>query len=123
MCVWVLCEACVAVEWSAAAASLLTAVLVGKRKYGSASVSADTVICTLHTVDGQRFAIRATVRGRLLEVNEGLVRQQQRQAASVELLEGDSEWSGYVCVLLMDKPQLYDLSDHTDSRYTLHSTA
>ena len=104
---------CDAVEWSACAAPLLTAKLVGKRKHGSASVDRHTAVCTMHTSDGQRFVIRAAVRGRLIEVNSKLM----VEAGSDILLEADNEWSGYVCIVLMDKPQLYDLIDNTDSRY------
>jgi len=103
------------VEWLAAAAPLLTTVLVGKRKHGSAVVEPLSAICALHTVDGQRFVIRAAVRGRLLEVNEKL--STAAQAATSGLLESDSEWGGYVGIVLMDKPQLYDLIDNKDSRY------
>ena len=111
-----------AVEWSAAASSLLASVLVGKRKHGSASVDVGVALCTLHTVDEQRFVIRAAVRGRLLEVNERLMNVQTTTEASMEatssgLFESDSEWNGYVGIVLMDKPQLYDLIDETDSRY------
>ena len=108
------------VEWAACAAPLLTGVLVGKRKHGSASVASDTQLCALHTTDGQRFVVRATVKGRLLEVNERLVDSRAEAAGAVAgssgLLERDSEWGGYVAVVLMDKPQLYDLLDRTDSR-------
>jgi len=101
-------------------------VLVGKRKYGSASVSPDTVVCALHTSDGQRFVVRATVRGRLLEVNERLIDKRAEEAeaspSSSGVVERDSEWGGYVAIVLMDKPQLYDLIDGTDARLATAET-
>ena len=81
-------------------------------------------MCTLHTADGRQFVIRAAVRGRLLEVNERLTAPQAAAGGeeSAGLLSTDSEWGGYVCIVLMDKPQLYDLIDNTDSRYATKQT-
>jgi len=75
----------------------------GKKKKGAIVLEPLDPICEVTTSDGQVYLLRATVKGSLLEVNDGLI-------SNPNLLKQKSETDGYLAII---QPKLSEREEET----------
>mmetsp|Transcript_22036 Transcript_22036/g.36760 ORF Transcript_22036/g.36760 Transcript_22036/m.36760 type:complete len:174 (-) Transcript_22036:99-620(-) len=102
-------ESAVKVDYDVGKGSRLDTQPSGKRKRGAMEVHTNTELCQI-TSAGVPYSVRACIKGKLLEVNEQLVKQPH-------LLWKDPRTAGYVAIIM---PKNSETSSHL--KETLKST-
>lgn len=65
----------------------------GKRKHGAQCLNPSSILCVIECDDGSKYSVRSCVYGKLIEINESLIKDQQ-------LLVKKPKSDGYIAIVL-----------------------